>query len=624
MIPSSLDSSHLLLLKTDMRFFKILRAAILVSWSAMVATGVQSKPPSELAEPAQWTFEVNDSLGLTLEGEASSVIGVEGKAQSLDGRSLFVVPDSASYAPNDPGFTLTLWVNPYDPGGEQQILAGKNRYSRNQREWGVMIDRDGRFRLYLWQDGWKTIASERKPKPGHWYQIGVVARPGKAELWVDGEKAGSLALLRSLPRTTAPLTFGGINDAGLNRQTFFGAIDEVHYVDHALTTAELAARYQPHHAVLAIPEPPARFPLWDPSKTLPDAADLPELEDIAFHVIKTWNKSKDGYTFLHGVGLARHKGRLYASFGHNKGRENTVTEEAQYRVSDDDGKTWGPLRVIDAGEEENLAVSHGVFVSHEEKLWAFQGAYNGFMETIHTRAYTLNETTGQWIKQGKVIENGFWPMNQPVKMADGNWIMPGGSFGPYSNAKVFPAAVAISRGDNFTEWDFVRIEAAAEIKRMWGESSVIVDGPRITSIARYGGAARALVATSEDFGRTWTASQVSNLPMATSKPAAGTLSTGQRYLVCTNANNNGGKRTPLTIAVSRPGEHVFSKVFVIRRSEHDGPGESAERLSLAYPCAIEHGKKLYVGFSNNGGRKGNQNSAELTVIPIESLDTSEN
>jgi hypothetical protein len=106
--------------------------------------------------------------------------------------------------------------------------------------------------------------------------------------------------------------------------------------------------------------------------------------------------------------------------------------------------------------------------------------------------------------------------------------------------------------------------------------------------------------------------------MATSKPAAGTLSTGQRYLICTTAKNNGGKRTPLTIAVSRPGENSFSKVFVIRRSRHDDqPGESADSLSLSYPCAIEHDGQLYVGYSNNGGRRGNLNSAELAIIPIE-------
>ena len=112
--------------------------------------------------------------------------------------------------------------------------------------------------------------------------------------------------------------------------------------------------------------------------------------------------------------------------------------------------------------------------------------------------------------------------------------------------------------------------------------------------------------------------------MTTSKPAAGILSTGQRYLVCTTAKANGYKRTPLTIALSEPNENQFSKVFVIRRSRHDGKlGESADRLKLSYPCAMEYDGKLYVGYSNDGGRHGNLNSAELAVIPIKSLTVAE-
>ena len=68
----------------------------------------------------------------------------------------------------------------------------------------------------------------------------------------------------------------------------------------------------------------------------------------------------------------------------------------------------------------------------------------------------------------------------------------------------------------------------------------------------------------------------------------------------------------------------FSKVFVIRRSRHDGKlGESADRLKLSYPCAMEYDGKLYVGYSNDGGRNGNHNSAELAVIPIKSLTVAE-
>jgi hypothetical protein len=198
--------------------------------------------------------------------------------------------------------------------------------------------------------------------------------------------------------------------------------------------------------------------------------------------------------------------------------------------------------------------------------------------------------------------------------------MPGGSFGTYSGDAVFPPAVAISHGDDFTKWTMVKINVDDEIRWMWGESSLFVDGSTVYNIARYGGGAQALIAVSKDYGKTWTKSEISNLPMATSKPAAGVLSSGQRYLVCTTASGNGGRRSPLTIALSRPGENVFSRVFVIRHSQNpDHPGESADQLSLSYPYAVEHEGKLYVGYSNNGGRRGNLNSAELAVIPIEQL-----
>ena len=157
---------------------------------------------------------------------------------------------------------------------------------------------------------------------------------------------------------------------------------------------------------------------------------------------------------------------------------------------------------------------------------------------------------------------------------------------------------------------------------MWGESSIIVDGSRVTNIARYGGKALALAAMSNDYGRTWTPSAESNLPMATSKPCSGVLSNGQRYLICSTTSDGRGRRSPLTIAVSKPGENTFSKVFVIRHAVFDeGPGESHPNAALSYPYVVEYQGKLYVGYSNNGERNGNNNSAELAVIPVASLST---
>lgn len=381
-----------------------------------------------------------------------------------------------------------------------------------------------------------------------------------------------------------------------------------------------------HLAPLAVLYAADPVRLWDDRAPLPKSAELPVLADVRFSVIKRYEFEKDGYRFLHGVAVCFHKGRLYASFGHNQGGENTDTEEARFCTSDDEGKTWSEVRTIDSGDGP-VGVSHGAFLSHNGVLWAFQGAYTGTMTGVHTRAYVLNETSQQWQPKGTVIADGFWPMQEPQKMDDGNWIMAGLKVGDEN-----PAIVAISHGDDFSKWDVVSNPQSTGLK-MWGESTVIVNGQQITNISRYGDKAEALVATSENFGRTWSEMRPSNLPMATSKPIAGILSTGQRYLVCTTAADSGKRRSPLTIAVSKPGETLFSKIFVIRHAEFpEGPGESHPSAALSYPYAIEHEGKLYVGYSNSGDKSTrvgtgrelwNNNSAELAVIPIDQLRVDE-
>ncbi len=366
--------------------------------------------------------------------------------------------------------------------------------------------------------------------------------------------------------------------------------------------------------------------LWPADLPMPRTDELAPIPGVRFAVIKPYAFATDGYRFLHGVALCWHDGRLYASFGHNQGGENTATEEARYTVSDDGGRTWSAPATIDRGDELDLGISHGVFWSHQGQLWAFQGAYRGTMTGVHTRAYRLDQAARRWLPEGTGVEGGFWPMQPPQRMADSNWVMAGISVGGAN-----PAAVAISHGDDARHWDLVRIPPAEGT--MWGESTVIVDGAHVLNIARYGAQATALVATSDDCGRTWTASAPSNLPMVTSKPFAGVLSTGQRYLIATTTADSGTRRSPLTIALSRPGEAAFSQVRLIRGALWpNGPGESHRDAALSYPYAVEHDGYLYVGYSNNGGNVGrvgtgrelwNNNSAELAVIPLASLRSAE-
>ena len=367
--------------------------------------------------------------------------------------------------------------------------------------------------------------------------------------------------------------------------------------------------------------------LWDPSRPVPKRSELIQIPGVRFSVIKPYEFQKDGYRFLHGVALAWYKERLFASFGHNKEGENTPAEEARYCVSEDDGKTWGEVRTIDSGRD-GIGISHGVLAVHQGNLWSFNGSYHrGYVDTA-TRAYIYNDD-GRWEPKGPIIEGGFWPLQTPTKMADGNWIMSGVRLDKFRHKGTYPPAVAISHGDDFMKWDLVVIPVLADAN-IWGESGVILNGKQVINIARYGAEAKALMAISEDCGRTWTESRPSNLPMATSKPCAGTLSNGQSYLIDTTTADSGGRRAPLTIAVTPPGKTVFSKIFVIRGSEFpEGPGESHPKAYLSYPDAVEHNGYLYVGYSNSGGNAGrvgtgtqlyNTTSAELAVIPIKNIE----
>jgi hypothetical protein len=611
------------------RGFEPQLAVVPVASLAIDAAGTLRAEP-KIPTPREWPLESPQAAEIVVHGQAQKVVGAERGGLSLDGSSLIELADSAHLNPGMEGFTISVWFNPYALEGSQQMIVGKNRYSRNERQWGLTIEPNGRLKAHLRQDGWSEIACDEPIIVGGWHLANLTVATGKATLFLNGKQVGEVTLKRPLAATPAPITLGGIWDTDSVRQPFHGALDEFSFQPRVLTATEIAARYHPVSAKLPVLETEKRVSLWDETRPVPKAAEIPLMQGVRFSVIKPYEFLKDGYRFLHGVGLGFHQGKLYASFGHNRGGENTDSEEARFCISTDRGRSWSAPRTMDDGGPE-CAVSHGVFHAHQGRLWAFMGSYRGTMQGIHTRAYRLNEATGEFDKLGVVIEGGFWPMQQPIRMDDGNWIMSGISVGGDApGGGNHPAAVAISHGEDFLAWDIIRIPQLPNLGKVWGESTVMVQGKSVTNISRYGSKACALTATSEDYGRTWTAMGPSNLPMATSKPFSGILSTGQRFLVCTTTADTGGRRSPLTIAFSKPGQSVFSTVRILRHAWFpEGPGESHERASLAYPYAIEHEGFLFIGYSNNGGNIGrvgqgrelwNNNSAELAIIPIDKLE----
>ncbi len=633
--------------------YSLCASCILVVLLASIVHAASAAEPNREGLVAHWTFDKTDGGRFedisgkghhgSIHGKTDQNEGVRGQSLCLDGSHDYItVPDNETLDFSDATFSVTTWVNAYALSSEQQMIVAKNVYSANQREWGLMLDRDNRFRFYLRHDDqWKTVESRSTPMPGRWYHVVVTVDAGRASLYLNGVLEGQAKLGSPIPNTAAPLTIGGVNDGGRLRQMLFGAVDEISLYDRALAAEEVKAMYVPVSATHQLPED-WRYLLWDSSKPVPKYAEATLLEDVEFVVVKAREPEVDGYNWLHGAAIVRHKGALYVSFGHNKGSENTATEEARGQKSTDGGRTWGPLFTIDDGDEPDLAISHGVFLSHDGELWAFHGAFYGRMRDIHTRAYVLDEQSGRWRTKGVVAKDGFWPMQEPQRMDDGNWIMAGISVGGTIGGPDDPAAVAVSHGDDLTRWDIVRVSKPEDME-MWGESTVIVErrvgfqpagsdqgnadtpsAPSIICIARYRKPI-ALASVSRDFGRTWTEIRESNLPMAASKPYAGILSTGQRYLVCTTTADSANRRSPLTIAVSRPRESVFSRIYRIRDAAVAVPGSSVPRIEshpqcrLSYPYAAEYDGKLYVIYSNDGSRGGNRNSCELAIIPIEKL-----
>ena len=123
------------------------------------------------AEPAAaYDWRLGDAeSGLKIHGEATRAAGVAGECLVLDGESLVELKDSGKLNGGEQGFTFSVWFNPYDLDGGQQVIAAKNRYSLGERQWSIAIEPNGTLSAYLSQGKWKVIASRVRPEPGRWH-----------------------------------------------------------------------------------------------------------------------------------------------------------------------------------------------------------------------------------------------------------------------------------------------------------------------------------------------------------------------------------------------------------------------------------------------------------------------
>ncbi|MDG2224469.1 MAG: exo-alpha-sialidase [Rubripirellula sp.] len=564
--------------------------------------------PGILAKEYSWSLDLNDLQGLSVHGSVTSATGVEGRSLVLNGDSMLKVKASNELTGGGRGFTLTAWVNPYSLSGQQQMIAAKNRYSLDERQWGVMIDKDNRFRLYVWQGHWETAEASTVPRLGHWHLVGVVVRPTDAELWVNGKLEGRVKLDKPVVQTKAPITFGGVDDNGRIWQNLMGALDQVQLFSQPLDAAQMAAAYQVVPATHSIPAQPEPFALWTGSPIPSDIEQIPFAKGIEHRTIH--RPTEDGCKFLHGAAIVQDKGVMYANWANSPVNENGPHETLQGRRSTDGGVTWTESEVIGPGFEGQDRHSHGVLFVHQGEVWTIcakfgVGTVGRRFHGLQAEAFVLDKATDRWKSRGIVMQN-CWPYDEPVRMPDGNFITGG-------QDKDGLPVVAISHGDDLLQWDTVLIPYERRLKPSYAETTVWSEDDRVIAVIR-GGAGVAWVSISEDCGRTWSKARPSNLPMPRAKAYLGKLSTGQLYLL-SNLQN----RDTLVVSVSRPGEQTLSQMWRIRHGESVPPRfpGAAKGKQWSYPYGYEHDGKLYVVYSIGKEECG------LSVLPIESLTTVE-
>lgn len=345
------------------------------------------------------------------------------------------------------------------------------------------------------------------------------------------------------------------------------------------------------------------YALWNEEVRFPAIGELKQPCGVEFVSVHT---AVDGaYQFLLGAAVIRHGDRLVASWGNSYRSENDENTVLAQRISEDGGKTWTDYRRIsrvDAG----IGRSHGVFLEQDGRLYAFcPRAEYRLLESypnLKMEGY-FQDGAGAWEEMGVVLDDAFWPMCEPIRLAGGSLLMAG------LCTKGNGAAVALCDGVELGKWE-MRLISNPHGFSYWGETTVLKRADRLLAIVRGGRDAHcALVSESLDGGNTWSGLERSNLPIANSKMYAGVLSNGLEYLVF----NMRGEQYRDTLCIAA-GRGSFERIYLLRHG-FEAPPAFQKNNQWCYPYAYEDAEKqlLYVIYAKN------KEDCELAILPIHAL-----
>lgn len=569
--------------------------------------------PSLMADDRSCSLDSKNSAELTVHGRIQQAPGVAGGSVVLGGDSLLQVNDSSSLTASDNGFTVMAWVNPYLLNNQQQMISAKNRYSLNERQWGVMIDSDNQFRLYVWQGRWATASSTNELRPGHWHLVGIVVRPVSAELWVNGKREGRVELTTPIPKTQAPVTLGGVDDNGHIRQNFVGAIDEWRLADRPYSDAEMMAAYMPIAATHEIPAFAnatviAADPTWEQQIGEHARQDRTAIifdgkspDKLACDT--TLRKMPDGSWVMIMLG--------------GGDTEPLPQNRVFITRSHDDGKTWSPLQPIKLGvkaKDPSAALVPSELMVHGGRCTMFVATHDGTFANWKEWMTHSDDSCRTWSQlkpaPGRLHDRTF--IRNHIVTSDGRILLPfqhylraaktrqinqGRRFSPPTDPRN-GVLISTDGGQTWTEHGDIRISSDRNYHG-WAENNIVELGDnRIAMIIRadrLGGVLH--YAESTDGGRTWPEfSERTPIPNPGSKATLYSLG-GDNVALLHNPNPR--HRSPLSLWVSFDGMKSWPYQRVLIAESVDGP-----RGRLNYPDGFvsQDGKWLHFAFDDNRHR----------------------
>jgi predicted neuraminidase len=343
---------------------------------------------------------------------------------------------------------------------------------------------------------------------------------------------------------------------------------------------------------------------WDIRKPLPTAETLAAPADLRHVVV---HRADAAFGFLHDNALAWHEGELVAAWYNCPRGEMEGASCIRARRSRDGGLTWSAPEVVaaDTTGQGILFVPVSLY-SNQRRLLAFITRMTGADLVLDCESYVWHAGPRVWERQN-TIAGPFIANTAPVPLANGGFVM-GGRMADRPGTKPEIPAVALSDGrDLAAPWRLVPVVQSPLVPfEPFPETALWVNGLRVTALIRGG-----FVCSSRDGGETWSNPYRANLPQESSKLHAGTLSTGQRYLLWNLPDAAAGRRRNLlALAVGEPGANVLSKVWLIRRGPDNREGIGPE---WSYPCAFEHDHHLFIVYSSE------KRHSALSIVPLISL-----